>query len=310
MNVLIISSSSKVLLVESFVSAANIYNSKVFTGDLTNNVASAYFGYKHFILPKTSNKTEFVEFIEKICKDNDIKLIVPTRDGELEIMAEIKNYFNSIGIFILVPSEKTIEICQNKKMFSEFVEKSGYNSIPVINDIYLNDPPYFIRPVYGAASKGVKMANSREEVEMFNNEDFLIHPFISDDEYSIDLLMNLDGTKALQAVCRQRIQIVGGESKISKVADIPELTNICMDLGEKLGLIGHNVLQAFYSETLGIRMIEANARFGGASNLSIKAGLNSPKRILKMLYNDPMAYENHQIKIGLSMYRYANDIIV
>jgi len=309
MNVLITSSSSKVLLVQSFLEAAGKYNSKVFTADLTQDVATAFFSSKHFILPRVSNKNDFVDCLLNICNEFNIKLIIPTRDGELAILSEIKNDFAAKGITILVPSEKTVEICLNKRMFAEFLENIGFNPVPIIKDIDLVNPPYFIRPVYGAASAGVKIANSREEVQLFSNNDFLVHPFIDNDEFSIDLLMNLDGTKALQAVCRQRVQIVGGESKISKVVDLPILMNTCMEIGEKLGLVGHNVLQAFYSDNLGVIMIEANARFGGASNLSIKSGLNSPDRILKMLYGDQTAYDNGPIKVGLNMYRYTQDVI-
>jgi carbamoyl-phosphate synthase large subunit len=309
MNVLITSSSSKVLLIKSFIEATKKYNSFTFTADITNEIPTAFFSHEHFILPKVSDRNNFILSLKNICIENNIKLIVPTRDGELEMMAEIKMDFAKNGITILVPSEKTVELCLNKRMFAEFLTDENYFPVPIIKDISLINPPYFIRPVYGAASSGVKMANSKNEVELFNNNDFLIHPFIDEDEYSIDLLMNLDGTRAIQAVCRKRSHIVGGESKISKIIDLPILEKTCMDIGEKLGLIGHNVLQAFYSDDRGIIMIEANARFGGASNLSIIAGLNSPERILKMLYNDSTAYDNQKIKFGLNMYRYSEDII-
>lgn len=310
MNVLITSSGSKVLLVKNFLEAAKQFGLKVFTADIINEVASSFFSDRHFILPRTSDKIEFVSTLKNICINNNIGLIVPTRDGELNILSEIKDDFSSIGILILVPEKETVDICLNKRKFSNFVSNLGFSSIPVIKNLNSINPPYFIRPVYGASSVGTRTANSIVEAEMFNNEDFLIHPFIYDKEYSIDLLMNLEGTRALQAVCRERSQIIGGESKISKVVDLPILMNTCMEIGEKLKLVGHNVLQAFYTDDLGVTMIEANARFGGASNLSIASGLNSPIRILKMLKNDFSAYENIQIKMGLNMYRYSEDIII
>lgn len=308
MNVLITSSSAKVLLVKSFISAVSAFNGKVFTGDISANTAAAFFGEKHFVLPRTSDKRDFSDKLEHICKENDIKLVVPTRDGELGIMSEIKEQFRSIGTEILVPSEKTVETCLNKKIFSEFLNSEGFNSIPILSDLLIG-PPYFIRPVYGAASLGAKIVNTHEEAKLFMNSDFLLHPFIDADEFSIDLLMSLDGKNALQAVCRNRCHTVGGESKIGTVVNIPVLEKTCLKIGESLGLVGHNVLQAFYSEDLGVIMIEANARFGGASNLSISSGLDSPNRIVRMLKGDKTAYANNEIKFGLSMYRYSEDVI-
>ncbi|KKN36537.1 hypothetical protein LCGC14_0772730 [marine sediment metagenome] len=309
MNVLVTSSSSKVLLVKGFISAAADYGAKIFTGDTTNEVATAFVGDKHFVLPRTSDRNIFIEQLAHICEIYGIKLIVPTRDGELSIMSDIKDGFAENGITILVPSKEAIEICLNKRMFSEFLNDIGLNPVPVIDDLSLVNPPYFIRPVYGASSIGVKTADTHEEAKLFMNSDFLVHPFIDSDEFSIDLLMDLQGEKALQAVCRQRVLVIGGESKISRTIDIPVLEQACLKIGQRLGLVGHNVLQAFYSEDLGVIMIEANARFGGASNLSINAGLNSPVRIMKMLVGDESAYDNEDIKFGLSMYRYSEDII-
>jgi len=141
MNVLITSSSSKVLLVKSFKEAVKSYGGKVFTGDLTYEVSSAFFSDKHFILPKIANKEEFVNYLIEICKAYQINLVVPTRDGELGIMSEIKKEFAENGIMILVPSEKTVEICLNKKMFAEFLDQYGINAVPIIKDISLINPP-------------------------------------------------------------------------------------------------------------------------------------------------------------------------
>ena len=74
--------------------------------------------------------------------------------------------------------------------------------------------------------------------------------------------------------------------------------------------MGHSVVQAFWSEQNGPRLIEVNPRFGGASTLSIRAGLDSPRRIIGMLRGDPAAYLNGPIKVGLVMHRVAEDVFV
>jgi len=307
MNVLITSVGAKVLLVKGFSAALKKYGGLVFTSDTSKHTAGSFFGERHFVLPPTTNRREFVIELQNICKTNDISLVIPTRDGELELMADIKDYFKSIGIHILVASQNTIKTCINKRLFSAFLRENGFSPIPELVDLNV-PPPYFVRPVYGSAGLGSKMINSQDEAKLFMNDDFLLHPFIDEDEYSIDLLMDLSGNKAIQAVCRQRKCIVGGESKISSVVDIGDITDSCIRIGELLHLVGHNVLQVFYSQSLGPIIIEANARFGGASNLSICAGLNSIERIIKLFIGDESAYDNGKIKIGMSMYRYSEDV--
>jgi carbamoyl-phosphate synthase large subunit len=283
---------------------------KVFTADMSAKVATAFFSDEHFVLPPTSKPDEFTKELLKICINNEVKLVIPTRDGELPLMAEIKDYFGSMGILILVPSKETTEICINKRLFAETMTKLGHQPVPIIDGYYLRDLPVFVRPVTGSASRGAcKVDTWMQMWDIWSKGDFLIHPIIDAKEYSMDLLMNLDGTKALQAVCRERIHIVSGESKISRVVHNQALEDAALHIGEALGLVGHNVLQAFYSEELGPIIIEANARFGGASNLCIRAGLNSPARIVHMLLGKDSAYKNVDIIFGLTLYRYSKDVI-
>lgn len=306
MNILITSSSAKVLLVEDFVKAAHECGLKVFTADINKDVASAFFSDGHFVLPRTTDE-DFACQLAYVCKDEDIGLIIPTRDGELQLMAQLKTHFASLGVEILVPSEESVRICLDKKEFSEFIAKHGFTPVPQTNDFSL---PLFARPISGSAGKGTrKITNDLQLKDALQDKGLMFHPFIDADEYSLDLLMDIDGEKALQVVCRQRMNVVSGESKISKIVSNPLLERWAMEIGELLGLVGHNVLQAFDSKEYGPLMIEANARFGGASNLSVRAGLDSPRRIVKMFIGDESAYKNGRISDGLNMYRYSRDVI-
>ena len=137
----------------------------------------------------------------------------------------------------------------------------------------------------------------------------VVQDFVASPEYSIDVLLDLRG-RPLQAVARRRIATRAGESWKSRVEDIPALTDRSMALCEALGLIGHNTVQAFYSLDLGPIFIEVNPRFGGASNLSIQAGLASVERIVQMLDGlDTAAAAPRSIAYGALLLRHAEDII-
>lgn len=307
MNVLITSSSTKVLLVKSFKEAAIKYGISIYTADVHDSVATAFFSDKHFVLPRNKYKDYFKEELLKICKENKIGLIIPTRDGELEVMSEVKDMFREEGIRILVPNLSAVKTCLNKKLFHNFLIENGMRPVPIIETY--TEFPLFVRPVYGSAGIGAQKVDSLKHLNVIMDVgEFLVHPYIPDNEYSIDLLMDMEGKKGLQAVCRERVRVIGGESKISRTAHLPILESWAIKIGETLGLVGHNVIQGFYSEKSGPIIIEANARFGGASNLGIKAGLDSPERILKMYFGDPSGYTNKNIQYGLAMYRYSEDV--
>lgn len=99
----------------------------------------------------------------------------------------------------------------------------------------------------------------------------------------------------------------GGESMRTIVENIPELESLSLNLCASLNLVGHNVVQAFWSDDCGASLIEVNHRFGGASRLSIRAGLNSPSRLIRLALGDTSALVNKPIRYGLAMQRIATD---
>lgn len=308
-NVLITSAAAKIPLIQSFQKALQ-GKGKVFSADISSDCAAAHLSDGHFVV-KRLDAPGAIEQLLALCAQKAIGLIVPTRDGELAGLAAARERFAAQAVCVLVASPETIAICQNKRIFSRFLQDHCLPSIPLLDpkasDISF---PVFVRPVYGAAGRGARSVESAHELtSLLSGNDYLVHPLIEAPEYSIDLLMDLSGKHALDAVCRERLQVVAGESKISRVVDLPALSALVKRLGETLGLVAHNTVQAFLDPQHGPLFIEINPRFGGASNLSIQAGLASPRRILELLHNDSLAYQPATIAIGATMFRYAQDVI-
>jgi carbamoyl-phosphate synthase large subunit len=209
-------------------------------------------------------------------------------------------------VSVLAPSPEAVETCQDKRRFVDFCDAHGFPTPRTyaageVPDRY----PVFVRPVRGAGGKGARRAEAPQDF----GPDLLVQDFATDPEYSIDVLMDLDA-RPLQAVVRERLVVRDGEAVKSRVEDIPELAEQALNLCAALGLVGHNVVQAFHDPQRGARFIEVNPRFGGASNLSIQAGLASPERILQMLEGREAAAAPRPIAHGLTMLRYAQDRIV
>jgi carbamoyl-phosphate synthase large subunit len=308
MNVLITSAAAKVLLVQAFSKAVDGYGGKVLTADLEPLCAAARFSDGHFTTRRI-DRPGAIEEIEHICRDNAVRLIVPTRDGELPLFAKHRQRLKAAGIDVLVCDEQALAACQDKRRFGERLQAAGLAAIPELQTDHITQWPVFVRPVTGSGGRGARRIEGSADLPA-DVDAYLIHPFISAKEYTIDLLMDLQGKKALQAVVRERRHVVSGESKISMVVVHPALEAAAMKLGTALGLVGHNTVQAFDDVERGIMFVEVNPRFGGASNCSIVAGLASPERILGMLAGDPAALEKRPIRHGLTMLRYSQDVFV
>lgn len=308
MNVLITSAAAKVPLVQAFQRAAAPHGGKVFTADIVMDCAAGLFSDRHFIVKRIDADDALGQLLD-LCAANAVRLIVPTRDGELPFFARHKAAFAAQGVAVLVPDETRLAVCQDKRRFGEAIAAVGLQAVPIVDPATATFP-LFVRPATGAGGRGAMRIDSAEALAALGPLDgLLVHPFIAAPEYSIDLLMDLDG-RPLQAVARHRQQVVGGESKITRVVDFPELEQQTLQLGEALGLVGHNTVQAFDDRPRGIHFIEVNPRFGGASNCSIEAGLDSPARLMALIAGDERARDPRPIRHGLTMFRYAQDVFV
>lgn len=312
-NILILSSASKVALVNAFTEALVDNDGKLFVSDLDPDCTTTFFSDGFIDLP-SSDLENFSEVLLEKCIDANIGLVIPTRDGELQPLAKSKSLFKFHGIEILVPEPSSLEKCQDKLKFGLTIEKLGFNAIKTYKLNYLRDEdfPLFLKPRIGAAGHGTRLIKNKKQISEseFSSDMYILQQNIKLPEFSIDALFDLD-SNPIQAVLRTRENIVNGESQKTQIIEAPEITGQCLELGSKLGLIGHNVFQVFWDGERSPIFIEVNPRFGGASNASIVAGLSSPKKIVDLVFGSDSQKEKARnlssINFSLIMQRYSCD---
>lgn len=180
-------------------------------------------------------------------------LIIPTVDEELPTMAYLSNCLP-----IVVGSEYTIFETRNKNEFYRFCKRHGFLTPSTMQSGLI------AKPVFGKASKGViKLDNS-----------YIVQEDMSDlPEVSIDYFADAQGNP-LSIVPRFRKNVVNGESQAAEFITDMDLTEVTR-LGKELMLIGHNVIQGFYTKTQ-FFFTEVNCRYGGGSWMTFEK-FNSPK---------------------------------
>lgn len=283
MNILLTSISAKINLVKMFKDAAQPMGLGVYGCDCDADVLARKF-VDGFLLVKPTVETNYVGDLIAQCKSNDINLVIPTRDGDIAMLARYHNDFMNAGVKLLVPDIDMVQICQNKSFFNDWLIRTGYSALQKfdVDNVSETEFPLFVRPLLGGgAGEGAGIVRHPDDVT--NPDDVILTNFVEAVEYSIDLLMDLQ-SRPLQAVVRSRDKIVDGEAKISTVVHFQELEDAALGIGSDLRLVGHNVLQAFKMPDGEIIFFDVNTRYGGSSDLSVKAGLNSPSRILNMVY--------------------------
>ncbi|WP_417451453.1 ATP-grasp domain-containing protein [Kordiimonas sp.] len=309
-NCLITSASAKVLLVEAFQKVLHPLGGKVIAADMDTQCCAGHFADAFEAMPR-DDAPDYETTLLDICQRHDISLLVPTRDGELQQLARLKGRLAALGVTVPLPDASVLALCQDKKDFQAYCLTKGFPVLPIADVSHANAFPIFMRHRNGTFTGGGVMIESLSAFRRLgvDIDDYVLQPYVTDRELSCDLMMDFDGN-AVQAVVRERLKLVNGESWRSQIIDLPEVEKLALDLASGLGLRGHNLVQFFYNEQDGPRVIEVNARFGGCSNLSIQSGLASPERLVALMHGDDRARENRAIKTGMMSLRYATDRLI
>ena len=273
-NVLITSISKKVPLIKSVVKGVRKVNKsiKVFGGDSNNLCIGKYFVDEFWEMSKIDELP--VEALINYCKENKIGLIIPSRDGELEYFSSVKKQLQEEGISISISDKENILSCLDKLKFSQL---KGIRSIPTsenIEDVVGNR--IVVKERYGAGSDkiGINLDKKNALAHGVKLKTPIYQPFVTGYEISVDAYISLEGN-VKGILMRRRDIVVSGEAQVTSTFRDDKMEEEFKRTLVSLNLYGHVVLQAIISDKNEVFVIECNPRFGGASTLSVHAGLDS-----------------------------------
>lgn len=313
LNALITSISKKVPLVHAVKAAARrfSYKMKVIGGDMNESCVASYFVDGFWKMPCQSELS--FELVLEFCQKNNVGAIIPTRSGELEFWAEIKDKLVEHQIYVMVSGKESLKICIDKLIFSQYLITKGFNAIPSYESIERIDSVgyYVVKERYGSGSKGIGLKLTKAEAELHakNLKNPIFQPFIEGKEYSIDVYVSKNGM-AKGVVVRTRDVVENGESQVTTTCRHEELERTCTQIAEMIGLYGHVMFQALVDKRGKTYIIECNPRFGGASTLSISVGLDSFYWFLQESIGSNNTFSFVRSNIEKKQIRYPCDIVV
>jgi len=119
----------RVSLLNSFRSAAKKLGMPAFfVGADTTALSSALQLCDKKCIVKPIRHPDYLKQLLRIVKQNNIKLLVPTIDTDLLLLAKNKTKFARLGCRVLVSEPNVVEICQDKRKAFRFLKKNGFDT--------------------------------------------------------------------------------------------------------------------------------------------------------------------------------------
>lgn len=312
-NILFTSAGRRVSLIRCFRESMHRLGlgGKIFAADAKRDAPALFVADEKVQLPLLSNPEYFVR-LQEFCRDYRIDLVVPLIDPELVLLCRHRDKFSDQGTKLLVCSEETNRICEDKRNTAEFFRQCGIATpkLFTIEEAEQNhdwQKPLILKPASGSGSAGVTCITSVEELRFFWKylRDPIIQQRMEGEEYTIDVLVD-SAQRAICAVPRLRIETRAGEISKGVTCKHRPIMEAARVVAEQLpGAVGCLTIQCFWDEKQQIPYFtEINPRFGGGYPLSYTAGADYPGWILANLrgHNFPIKFDGWREDVAMLRY--------
>lgn len=312
-NILVTAASRRVAMIRGFSNALKKLgvNGNVVCTD-TDSLSTGLRFCDRFHLAPLSNSGDYISALLKICKKENISMLVPTIDEELEIFGRHKKDFAGAGVILLVSDEKVGRTCRDKYLTAQFFNEHGFpfaeTYLPENIDHANIGYPLFIKPRWGRGSVGAHMVQNETELRFFSGyvEKPVVQRYLYGKEYTIDVLAGLDG-QILSVVPRERMIIRAGVCDRGRTVHDDNLIKLSSAICEKLGVIGPVNLQCKVDNGTPC-FFEVNPRFSGAIQLTVAAGADFFSMIIQDAIGRKPRPDIGNFQDGLLMLSYEESI--
>ncbi len=286
---------------------------RVLAADASQLSAAYHLADAGFLVPPHADPG-YVDTLLELCAREDVRLVIPTHDGELPLLAAARDRFTAAGVTVSVSAPETVAIGRDKAQTHAFCLQHGFPTVrQAAREVVLAQTdawrwPLIAKPREGSASIGVQLVDTPDDLERLDRADIVVQEIAAGDEHTVDVLVLRDG-RVVCPVPRRRIEVRAGEvSKGVTVRDAGLQELVAQIAGALPGAYGVLNVQVFVSDD-GYRVVEINARYGGGFPLAFEAGAHYPTwQIQEVLGETPAVSEDWRDR--LLMLRYDEAVFV
>lgn len=285
---------------------------------------------RHFSVPAIRDPS-YVDNLLDQCREQDVQILIPGLDGDLQILSEQAEQFEIQGIRLLSAPAELVALCRDKALMTarfrqvsdRFVESFTKEKIRVAVRTGRLQLPCIAKPRDGSGSTGITLIEDLEEAQR-QPDGYIFQELLvpaEGDPYRLEYSRGL-GKGNLVQVSEVSIQLVAGREgeflgRLATVnrlkngvpieifpVDRPEIWEAVDPILEALlamGLRGPVNIQGRFTDR-GLRFFEVNPRFTGITGLRAMLGFNEVEACLKSWLDRPAdtaPYQSLPSKFGL-----------
>lgn len=284
MNILILSAGSRCQLMKYFQQDKNGFD-KVVSTDCSRYAPALYLSDKYYLTPKI-HEPNYLQALQDICVQEDIHVILPLNENDLQIMAENRGLFEERGILVAVSGPEAVALCRDKYALFQKLNRLGIPCIQCYEGTEESlaefgetlESPVFVKPRYGAGSIGnmkVSKLSLLRELIKCREDELILQPYVDAVEYGVDTYIDFESREVIAIFAKEKIRMRAGETEKSRTVIDKDIFRLVQHTVEKLELMGPVDMDIYYYKGE-YHILEINPRFGGGYPHAYECGVNFP----------------------------------
>jgi carbamoyl-phosphate synthase large subunit len=247
--------------------------------------------------PTTS--PEYTDALLRICREQDIGLVVPTTDAELLALSLGRGKFAAIGVTAVIGDPDLVRMANDKLLTAQFLSAAHLPAPRTSSAEEMPDGgegwawPLLATPRFGASVRGDQVVHEPAQLRsLARREPYVVRELLKGREYTVNLFF--DSAHHLRcAVPHRRVEVREGEVEKGVTVREPALVELARALAAKLeGPFGPICFQAIMGDDGQPRVLEINARFGGGYLLAHRAGATFTRWLMEERLEMPCSASN------------------
>lgn len=254
---------------------------------------------------------EYIGQLLEICGRERVACLVPTIDTELQVLADHRARFESLGTRVAISSSEVVRLARDKEATASFLAENGIPTPRTVRAVDFAGQadtwkwPVVLKPIGGSSSVGMRILRDPREFGPAERalEGYIVQEHLGGDEYTVNVYCD-DAGRFRAAVPHRREEVRGGEVSKGVTRRIPSLEAMAERMANALvGARGAWCFQGMVGEAGEVGVFEINARFGGGYPLAHAAGARFSQWLLEEALGLPTS-ANNQWTANLRMLRY------
>jgi len=290
---------------------ANDFSFHIVGVDNDNLAAGLYLCDAHHEVPRLDDPT-YINVLKDIVQKEHINILFPLLSKEIFLIADHREEFEKLGVLMIIPEKKSIELCNNKNEFVKLLQHHDISSPSLYqyeDVVAKNMFPVFIKPEQGSSSRDAHAVMTQEELDFHKKKigKLSIQELLIGPEFTIDVICDQRGS-FVTGVARERLSVKDGKAVKCKTIRDEGLMELVKNIFEILSIPGPSNVQC---KKVGesYSFFELNPRFSaGGLPLTTEAGVNMPLLLVKMLLDKPIRDEELEYKENVYMSRYLTEV--